>query len=390
MSGKASANTGLPSVASMGGSSLSVDDVARLASKSDGPAINGVSEDTPIPLDDSQDPAPAPAQDAPQTPAQDTTPAEPETATFDIPDDKPPAQDAPTPPSADTATPPPAANGSRNYADFPEELHPVLKSLNNANFAKMAPRLKELYTEAQRAKQLETELGEARKGPQFFYEHPEGYRLSPEYQQIEGQLTMCEFESEHWRNQLIAIKSGQPWTELKGYKTDAQGRPIEPVFHTHQPLGDGKIDSAAEVHVMGLLQQTAATRQNIANRAQSIIGGYAQSGERARGELAEVDKRLFAKLGDISKLPEAERKHYDLATAAVPRYFRGHPLVDMLGKAFVMYNRLLQRTITAQQEVEKLRAEAAGRKAAPIGRIPAGGGTVKPSKEDVEIKIDDL
>lgn len=406
MSEKASGNTGLPSVASMGsGGQLSSADLTRMASANSGPAITNVSEDTPIPLDDSVDvpsqtPA-APAQDT-SAPAQDTTPAlakpaaaaDPVEDLLKLPDDIPPAQDDPAPAAQDNQQPQtpaaPAQNNSRNYAEFPEELHPVLKSLNNANYAKFAPKLKELYTEAQRAKQLESDLTEARKGPQYFYEHPEGFRLSPEYRQTESQLSMADFELEHWRNQLIAIKSGQPWSELQGYKTDANGNPIEPVFRVHQPLGEGKIDNAAEVQVMQLLQQTGVARQQVANRAQSIAGVYAQSGERARSEIAEIDKRLFSKLGDVAKLPEADKKSYDLARSAVPRYFQGHPLVDMLGKAFVMYNRLLQRTITAQTEVERLRAAAAGKAAALPTRIPPGGGNGKPSKDDAEIKIDEL
>lgn len=393
---KAPANTGLPSVASMSSSSsMTLDDVSRLAanSKSDGPAISGVSEDTAIPLDGDTDPTPAaaPAQDAPRATqaapaAVDKKPAE-DGDLLKLPDDLPPVE---TPQQPDPAPVPGEKPTARNYADYPEELHPVLKSLNNAKFAELAPKLKELHTQASRAKQLETDLAEARKGPQFFYEHPEGYKLSPEYAQVEQQLGMCDFEIEHWRNQLIAIKSGQPWTNLRGYQKNPQTGAIEPVFETRAPLGDGKVDNAAEVAVMQILQQSGVARQTLYGRAQGIINGYAQSGERAKAELGEIDKRLFAKLGDVTKLPAEEVKHYDLAKSAVPRYFQGHPLVDMLGKAFVMYNRLLQRTITAQTEVEKLRGEIAGRKAALPTRIPPGGGNGKPAKDDLEIKFEEL
>lgn len=396
----ASANTGLPSVASMGGGSLTLTDVSRMASKPSEPAITGVSEDTAIPFDDDAAPV-APAQDAAPAPAP-TTETKPATTTEDKPTvtedpfqlpDEVPAQD--TPPAAekveDPAAPAPVETPSaRKYEDYPEELRPVLKSLNNANFAKYAPILKSLHAESQRAKQLETELAEARKGPQYFYEHPEGYRLSPEYRQVESQLGMCDFEIEHWRQQLIAVKSGQPWSELKGYKPDAQGNPSEPVFETHAPPQDGRPDSTAEVRVMQLLQQTTQARQQIMNRAQTIVGGYAQSGERARSELAEVDKRLFAKLGPVDKLPPEEKKYYDMAVGAVPRYFKGHPLTDALGKVHVAYNRLLQRALKANDEIIRLKAEIAGRKQAVPTRIPAGGGNGKVAKEDEVINYQEL
>jgi len=407
MADNASGNTGLPSgVASMGGGgAMTVEAVSRLAASSSGPAIPNAKDDEVIPLDDgvgTDTPAPAstPAQDTTTLttstetkPAQDsTTPAEEEVTGFDLPPE--PTPDPDPAPVAEQQTPAapavPATHSARNYADYPEELHPILKSLNNANFAAKAPVLKQMYTDAQRAKVLESELAEAKKGPQFFYEHPEGYQLDPQYRETQHQLSLCDFETEHWRNQLLAIKSGQPWVNITGYKTDAQGRLIEPIFERRDALGEGKIDTAAEVQIMGHLQNVGPVRQNILGRINGIVSEYSQSGQRAQSELGELDKRIFSKFGELDKLPADERKNYELATAAVPKYFRNHPLTDKLGKSFVMYNRLLKRTIATQQENERLKAEISGRKSATPSRIPSGGGNGKVAKADEVIKFEDL
>jgi len=399
MADNASGNTGLPSgVASMSsGGTLSIDSVEQLAKNAgnDGPAIPNVADDAAISLDDPESqvevtPAAKPAQDSTETAPVATTEkkADGEEITgFDLPPE--PTSD---PDPAPTSEVPAAAHapGARNYADYPEELHPILKSLNNANFAAKAPVLKQMYADAQRAKTLEAELAEAKKGPQFFYEHPEGYQLDPQYRETQHQLSLCDFETEHWRNQLLAIKSGQPWVNITGYKTDAQGRPVEPIFERRDAPGEGKIDTSAEVQVMGHLQNVGPVRQNILGRINGIVGEYAQSGQRAQSELSDLDKRIFSKFGELDKLPADEKKNYDLATAAVPKYFRNHPLTDKLGKSFVMYNRLLKRTIATQQENERLKAEISGRKAATPSRIPSGGGNDKVAPADEVIEFNKL
>ncbi len=399
MADNASGNTGLPSgVASMSsGGTLSIDSVEQLAKNAgnDGPAIPNVADDAAISLDDPESQvettAPAkPAQDSTEvaaTPTAEKKTESEEVTGFDLPPE--PTPDPEPAPAPEPVTQPEKA-GARNYADYPEELHPILKSLNNANFAAKAPVLKQMYQDAQRAKQLESELAEAKKGPQFFYEHPEGYQLDPQYRETQHQLSLCDFETEHWRNQLMAIKNGQPWTHITGYKQDAQGRPIEPIFERREAPGEGKVDTAAEVQVMGYLQNVGPVRQNILGRINGIVGEYAQSGQRAQSELGELDKRIFSKFGELDKLPADERKNYELATAAVPKYFRNHPLTDKLGKSFVMYNRLLKRTIATQQENERLKAEISGRKAATPSRIPSGGGNGKVAPAEQVIKFEDL
>lgn len=315
---------------------------------------------------------PAPKEEAAEPPKQ-------EEFAFDVPTTtEPPSKEV-------TPSPPPAIPaGPRNYEEFPEELRPVLKALNNQQFKAFAPKLKELHARAQKAQELENASAQS---PKFFYEHPEAYRLDPVYNDLTTKIDYINYEQDHYSKALVAIKRGEPWQNLKGYDS----RTGEPVFETIQPPLDGKPDYQAETQVQQLLGRLGAAAMQKQQELASYQGSYQNSVKQASVELAEIDKRLFPKLQDISSLPPDEKKYFDIATGLAPMHLKNHPLVTPLGKSFVMYMRLLKMYQQSEADKAKLRAQLGDRAAAEPSTIPAGGGLpkrqVKPGQQDPDEEV---
>lgn len=319
---------------------------------------------------------------APTTPAPEEAPAKEE------PEQKEFAFDVPEPttatPKETTPTPPTIPSGPRNYDEFPEELRPVLKALNNQQFKAFAPKLKELHARAQKAQELEVA---STQSPKFFYEHPEAYRLDPIYNDLNTKIDYINFEQDHYSKALVAIKRGESWQNLKGYDS----RTGEPVFETIQPPVDGRPDYQAETQVQQLLGRLGTASMQKQAELANYQGTYQNSVKQATTELAEIDKRLFPKLHDVASLPPDEKKYYDIATGLTPVHLKNHPLVAPLGKSFVMYMRLLKMYQQSEADKTKLRAQLGDRAAAEPSSIPAGGGipkrAVKPGQQDPDEEV---
>ncbi len=324
----------------------------------------------------------APAQSE-STAAPTPTPVEEKQtdAVFDIP--------ATPEPKQPTVAQPNVPSGPRNYDQYPDEIRPVLRALNNKQFAELAPKLKELVDRAGRVKELEERVGSQ---PQFFYEHPEAYQIMPEFKQLSSDVEYIGFEQRHLADQLVRIKRGESWQELKGYDQKTG----QPVFEERKPNADGTVDYVAETRVSQELNKLAMIGAQKSQQLQQFQMGYQQSVQRAQQDLAEINKRLFPKLEEPDKLPAEDKKMYDMATSMAPQHLRSHPLTPILGKSFVMYFRLLKLYQGALGQIDKLRVQADDRGAAEPAVVTTGGGPaklpVKPGETDPEesVKFSDL
>lgn len=106
----------------------------------------------------------------------------------------------------------------RDYTGFDKEDVEILKKLPNIAFKHTVPALKKFYAERERAKGYEQELITLKKDPsrlpETWYTHEQAYTLSPSYQKVAVNLSRAEYEMNFWEQQLIKVKSAQPWNNL--------------------------------------------------------------------------------------------------------------------------------------------------------------------------------
>lgn len=267
--------------------------------------------------------------------------------------------------------------GPRNYDDFPEDLRPILKALNNTQFAKHSAKLKEIYTKAAKVADLEKQLAENKSGPRFQFEHPESYRLTPEYNELEQAVNYGRNEISHWRSQLLAIEMGKPWKMLSGYDE----RTGEPKFTDMPAPEDGKIDVEAKIQVQEHLNTLRQQLGQVEARAGYLRDSYKSSAKKTADEMASISAKLFPKFpDDPAKLEGADKGWYDMTVAAMP-VFSNHPLMRyIIGPMSVVANRLRVRNNTLRQEIKTLQAKLEDRKLVEP-RFDTGGESTETSNK---------
>lgn len=64
----------------------------------------------------------------------------------------------------------------------------------------------------------------AKESKNQYYQHPQGYILSPEFRDLQNSQYTVNFETKHWETQLKLLKEGKPIKDLKGF--DNRGQPV--------------------------------------------------------------------------------------------------------------------------------------------------------------------
>jgi hypothetical protein len=99
---------------------------------------------------------------------------------------------------------------TRDLSDLDPDIAPVFKQMSNEAFAKLKPIILEQkkLKEAMQAKEAEVAKLKEGRIPDSYYEHPEGYRLDPEFAEAAAAEDISAKIVKHWRDQLLAIRNG--------------------------------------------------------------------------------------------------------------------------------------------------------------------------------------
>lgn len=261
--------------------------------------------------------------------------------------------------------------GPRDYKSFPDPaLVPVLKALNNKQYKELEPVLRGLVEKAKKSDELEKSFKERPEKPVYQYESPEAYKLDPQYNKLATDAAIGSFEVNHWRKQLLRVKSGQPWQNL-----DYDPKTGQPIYSTVEAPEDGKIDIRSETmiqdHLASLHPQVSQLQQQIG----AFENNYRESSKQINTQLDEVSTRLFPKLQDLSKLPPEDKEWYELAVNSVPQVFKDHPIVTkILGRMAVTTMKYRRAWERQAKEIKTLKAQLEDKVEAEPTAIPRGQG----------------
>lgn len=232
------------------------------------------------------------------------------------PDDKTPA--------TDTAT------GTRDYSQYDPDVAAVLKKLPNALYAKYADQLQAWKQDANKLKDVQTELSELRKNkPAFLTDHPQAYRLSDDFIAARQQMLLAKQTAEFWQQQLENIEQGLAWQDFRGY--DNTGNPV---FADMPALENGQIDVRARLRAQ-TGYSTAIMQQNAEEqRAMDIKRTHAETVKTTTDEFHVNMTKLFKGMTP-EKLSGKSADLFKNMVASVPVVWRNHPLVKYLALAGV-------------------------------------------------------
>lgn len=259
-------------------------------------------------------------------------------------------------------------DGPRNYKDFPDQsLVPILKALNNTQFKRNEPVLRALVDKARKSDELAEQLKARPEKPVYQFESPESYRLSTEYNALERDTQIGEFEVSHWEQQLVRIANGQPWQKLD---YDAKGNRR---FITVPPLEDGKLDRESELMIQSHLRELHPTVVQIRQQTEQYKQQFQNAAKQSTEALDQVVKKVFPTL-DMDKLSPEENALLKRAKQVIPDVFHDHPIVQKLVTRMAVFTeRQKNKILSLAAENKKLKDQLEDKQVAEPASIPRGG-----------------
>lgn len=249
----------------------------------------------------------------------------------------------------------------RDYSGYSEAEVEVLKQMSNPAFEFATSRLKEL-------KELRD------KKPDSYLQHPQGYILSPDYNEAVQNHNLAQFEYNHYKTQLINLRAGKKWTRVLGYKADGSAVLSEQQDPTEE----------ADVELSGLVNYAQQLQNQFSQKADQVRQGYtrnveasvsALNTERAkRFEWVAKPELLDSKI-EIEGMGEVPVKKVieDFKSFFAP-HFRGSPILDLTADMFVAVQLLKNQIKGLQSQLlgaEKLRKDVI--RAEPVVEGGEGG-----------------
>ena len=223
----------------------------------------------------------------------------------------------PVKPTEDQNKPLPTA---RDYTGFSPEEVAVLKQMSNQAFYFTLNKIKQ-------SQELEAKLKTAENST--YYQHPEGYTLDPQYQELKSNVFKADSEAKAWYNALMKIKAGESWTA-----PTAWGENGELVFGTEQPA-----TNEAEELVRQRMSVAAGLAQQYRGQVKSFAGTYKQQIDAATNQLNQVQASKFPWVADPKLLDQTVeipgagshtiKSIKDNFMSLIPQQYRGHILAEL-------------------------------------------------------------
>lgn len=301
------------------------------------------SQDAPVSLEDMQADNLAPVQDPPgeqEPPGESATPeGEPTEAQ---PTEAPPTDVPPQKPK-------------RDYSKYPPEKHDALKKMSNVAFAEYEATYDAKVALEAEVKDLKSKADPNRL-PDNYYEHEEGYTLSPQYREAAQAISKVETEANFVRAQLRSIREGKPFF-LPGYDKDGRLVPYSVgAGGQYAPAapGDAGIEPTEEWkdELSRALMRGEQLKGEAAGQIRSLQQQFKAEHEQAKTMVFDGIKQLAPWSSD--KNNEVTKWAEEVRTKGVPKPYQNHPMATA-------YAHTLAWGKTQQQRAEKAEKALAAR-----------------------------
>jgi len=263
-----------------------------------------------------------------------------------------------------------------DYTGFTTEEAALLKQMSNQAREYTAKTIKSL-------KELQG------KAPDIYFQHPEAYVLDPQYKELGHQIDFAAREAQHWKNQLINIRTGKPWMALDGW--DEQGRPIL--------RGPIKPTDEHEIDISNALQVVTGQMQQLQQQRQGFPTNYAKQVAIDNGVLkAEMEKR-FEWVKDPAKLEEkVDIGNSQLGPVPIKQiqqdfrslfagYHQSSPILDVAANLFValqIYGARIRELEGATQHERRIKEDVLASEPSPDNATTNGKGAADKGEFNME------
>lgn len=231
----------------------------------------------------------------------------------------------------------------------------------------------QLKQNAKYAAALKAQQAEANKPSQAWYEHPNAYALTPEFQRSVGNANQYRAILRHYQEQLLAVRDGEEWIDLT---ENEKGEAIR--IPTKQ-----KPSTQAEL----LLEERIATARELIReeeqQQQNYIAQHQQYGQQSKTLLQDLEKRYFPQYekGIVTKSPQIKKYLEDAAKQLTLLRQQHNPLT---GFVLRLYASFLETKLAPTNAVAASAAasQATQRQAGPTNAAINSAGATKPLDPD--------
>jgi hypothetical protein len=258
-------------------------------------------------------------------------------------------------------------NAARDYSDIPDEWKEYAKDLKNDRFNKFKAELPKLIAQAKESEKYRQENETLRKEkPGFLFEHPEAFRLDPEYNKIVSETQINQYLLDHYNKQILEAAAGRDWVTITGFKDD--GTPITAVTK-----GSGQRDVQGETAIATLLAQLGTSIQTGQQRLQGYNTQFGELVKQSDEYMRGLEEKFFPGW-DEAKLNDKQKGYIKAIDGVIPPVFKHQKAWGITKKIAVAYYDLQEAHQKALQKIADLEERGEARSGSGGGVKPSGGG----------------
>ena len=223
-------------------------------------------------------------------------------------------------------------------------LQPYKKRMSNDAYQKVSSEIKHREDRIKLLEAEKTEIINKRNEsgiPDSWYEHPDAFRLLPQYKNAESLIGQITPLAPHYRKELAKIRAGATeWTDLV---EDAQGR----IIHVKRTLSSPDDSANADVDLTERIQQCNMHLNQLNNQVQGLEYTHKQNLGNYNNKFKGLEDQMFPHYKDESKLKDNQ------AYQTIVKGFGASantPAARMLAKLYVDYTALSERYDTLSKQ----------------------------------------
>jgi hypothetical protein len=266
---------------------------------------------------------------------------------------------------------------ARDFSDLDPELAPFFKQMSNDSFNRLKPIILEHKKQKEALALREQEVAKLKEGrlPDHYYEHPEGYKLDPEFAEASAKTDVANTIVQHWREQLRKIRQGA--VDYDHLYINNEGR---------YAMEKRSADASAEGDIM--LYYNNAQHEMIRERqkTEDFVKTFSDKHGQTKNWVTDFESKAF------SLFDKEEGKSLKLVVddtlKAFPSALRNSIGARLLAKSLVTNQQLVEalRQVSATKATPATAKAEDKTKAGPTGAETMSGSSGKSNGDDITIE----
>lgn len=240
--------------------------------------------------------------------------------------DQPEHQPAPVQPATTLSQALKKTHAPRDLQGLDEEEADIFQNMSRKAYDKLLPLYREYKSQFlpnkdkfSKLPELEKQLAAAQQNRWF--DHPESYQLTPEFQQTVDKLDQISSIQSHFEAQLDAVEAG-----AKEYTTLRRG-PDGNIQQVKVP-----VDPSTRRQLLTEIISAKDATKTLTQKIEETKSAHQNRWTSHKSSLQQLDKTLFGEYNEILDAPaKAELQKF-------PEYFRNDPAAPLLAKAITLIN----------------------------------------------------